>query len=48
MPDTRTQRTIDQMEQHIETLEAKLSAMTKWLEVNQPDVFKRGLWEAIG
>lgn len=27
--------------------ESKLAAMTRWLEANQPDVFKRGLWDAI-
>ena len=26
---------------------ATLTAMTKWLEENQPDVFRRGLWDAI-
>ena len=25
----------------------KLVAMTKWLEENQPDVFKRGIWDAL-
>lgn len=25
----------------------KLSAVVKWLEANQPDVFRRGLWDAI-
>ena len=28
-------------------LEAKLTAIIKWLEMNQPDVFRRGLWEAL-
>ena len=28
-------------------LEAKLSAIVKWLEKNQEDVFRRGLWDAI-
>lgn len=27
--------------------ERRLAAMTRWLEVNQPDVFSRGLWDAI-
>ena len=27
--------------------EAKLKAMTEWLEANQPDVFRRGLWDAL-
>ena len=30
-----------------DALSDKLRAMTKWLEKNQPDVFRRGLWEAI-
>ena len=25
----------------------KLTKMTWWLEANQPDVFKRGLWDAM-
>lgn len=28
-------------------LEWKLSAIVRWLEANQPDVFTRGLWGAI-
>ena len=28
-------------------LEAKIVAMVGWLEGNQPDVFRRGLWDAI-
>lgn len=27
--------------------ERRLAAMTKWLEAEQPDVFSRGLWDAI-
>jgi hypothetical protein len=27
--------------------EIKLKAIIRWLEANQPDVFRRGLWEAI-
>jgi hypothetical protein len=30
-----------------DSLSDKLKAMTKWLEKNQPDVFRRGLWDAI-
>lgn len=26
----------------------KLEAVIRWLESNQPDVFRRGLWDAIG
>jgi hypothetical protein len=29
-----------------DTLRDRLRAMTKWLEKNQPDVFRRGLWDA--
>ena len=32
----------------ITELEAKIEAMVVWLEANQPDVFKRGIWDAIG
>jgi hypothetical protein len=28
-------------------LERKVTAIIEWLESNQPDVFKRGLWEAL-
>jgi len=28
-------------------LEARLAAIILWLEQNQPDVFSRGLWDAI-
>lgn len=28
-------------------LRENLSAITKWLEHNQSDVFRRGLWDAI-
>jgi hypothetical protein len=28
-------------------LEAKLANAIAWLEANQPDVFARGIWEAI-
>ena len=27
--------------------EQRLAAVTKWLELNQPDVFRRGLWDAV-
>lgn len=27
--------------------EQRLAAVTKWLEANQPDVFRRGLWDAV-
>lgn len=35
------------LQQQRDKLSDKLKAMTKWLEKNQPDVFRRGLWEAI-
>lgn len=25
----------------------KLAKVTQWLEANQPDVFRRGLWDAV-
>ena len=28
-------------------LSAKLTAIVEWLDKNQPDVWQRGLWEAI-
>lgn len=27
--------------------ERRLAAVTRWLEANQPNVFSRGLWDAI-
>ena len=27
--------------------ERTIAAMTAWLETNQPDVFRRGLWDVI-
>ncbi len=36
----------DAMAERDEAL-AKLSAIVKWLEMSQPDVFRRGLWDAI-
>jgi hypothetical protein len=27
--------------------ERRLAAVARWLEANQPDVFSRGLWDAI-
>jgi hypothetical protein len=31
----------------MKTKDDKITAIVKWLEVNQPDVFSRGLWDAI-
>ena len=28
-------------------LASRLTAIVRWLEANQPDVFRRGLWDAI-
>ena len=28
-------------------LERRLAAVCRWLEINQPDVFSRGLWDAV-
>ena len=28
-------------------LNRRLTAVTKWLEENQPDVFARGIWDAV-
>jgi hypothetical protein len=33
---------------HVTTQQSRsITAMVKWLEANQPDVFARGLWDAI-
>ena len=31
----------------IPELEGRLTKMTQWLEANQPDLFSRGIWDAI-
>jgi hypothetical protein len=31
----------------IEDLKSKLEIIVKWLELNQPDVFRRGIWDAL-
>jgi hypothetical protein len=31
----------------VRELETRLAAMTAWLEANQPDVFRRGIWDAL-
>lgn len=36
-----------QANKRIEELEGKVKAMAEWLEKNQPDVFQRGIWDAI-
>lgn len=32
----------------ITELEQRLTIIVEWLEQNQPDVFRRGIWDAIG
>lgn len=34
-------------EARVEECERIITAMTQWLEKQQPDVFRRGLWDAI-
>ena len=34
-------------EKRIKELEWKLANMVRWLDAHQPDVWKRGLWDAI-
>jgi hypothetical protein len=33
--------------ERLRTVERRTKAIVGWLEVMQPDVFKRGLWDAI-
>src|ERR1700677_2934209 len=35
------------MQRQRDALSDKLKAITKWLEKNQADVFRRGLWDAV-
>jgi len=42
------QTAYDLKEATMNALKKKLSAIIGWLEANQPDVFKRGLLDAIG
>jgi hypothetical protein len=35
------------MPERIAYLEARLGAVCRWLEINQPDVFSRGMWDAV-
>jgi len=35
------------LEAHVDYLRDRLSAVCRWLEINQPDVFSRGLWDAV-
>lgn len=39
---------IERLEGKIGLIEGRVKAMVTWLETNQPDVFRRGLWDAIG
>jgi hypothetical protein len=34
-------------ERENDRLKLKINAIVKWLEQNQPDVFSRGMWDAI-
>ena len=34
-------------EKRIKELEWKLANMVRWLDAHQPDVWKRGLWDAL-
>jgi len=34
-------------EREIDRLKLKINVIIKWLEQNQPDVFSRGMWDAI-
>ena len=37
----------DCIEEALPIMEDKITRIVEWLEKNQPDVFKRGLWDAI-
>lgn len=39
---------ISEMLRARDVLEKRLRAIVLWLEQNQPDVFRRGIWDAIG
>jgi len=41
------ERRRDELKAERNDFRAKLGAITVWLEANQPDVFRRGLWDAI-
>jgi len=34
-------------DEYVHTLENRLKAIIGWLEINQPDVFIRGLWDVL-
>lgn len=36
-----------EVQAHARIVEARASAMVRWLDANQPDVWKRGIWDAI-
>ena len=36
-----------ELHERVSDYESKLTAITKWLEAYQPDVFSRGLWDAL-
>ena len=37
----------DALEASSDEYKTKLTTIVSWLEVNQPDVFRRGLWDAL-
>lgn len=39
--------TIDALRERVAELEGKVTAIVGWLEREQPDVFRRGLWDAL-
>lgn len=44
----RTQaKTIAALRERVAELEGKVTAIVGWLEREQPDVFRRGLWDAL-
>lgn len=46
MQETRLRTYVDDAEKAFAN-EDKLAEAVRWLEANQPDVFKRGIWDAI-
>jgi hypothetical protein len=41
------ERELSRCNEKSKALKRTIAAMTAWLEKNQPDVFRRGLWNAI-
>lgn len=38
---------VEELQAELTVLQKKVTAIVVWLEANQPDVFRRGLWDAI-